>query len=170
MTARDPRMDGMPLAEKGILETLIEEKLTSVEELATLSRRSESTVRRWVRRESWPDVIDFHLIMTGLRHDEARRRIVARMFAELPVAIAWSDQPGPSPQHADLTERVAGVICDLARLLQHAHQVERGEESAGRLDSESVEALSTRAIDELIAFREAVQRQMGKRRAAKPTH
>ncbi|MEO0964081.1 MAG: hypothetical protein AAFY08_03085 [Planctomycetota bacterium] len=168
MSTHDARLDGMPLPDKGILETLIEEKLTSVEELATLSRRSESTVRRWVRRESWPDVIDFHLIMTGLHSDEARRRVVARMFAELPVAIAWRDAPAPSTAHADVSERAANVIYEMARLLQHARHLERGEESPGKLDQDSIEAISTRAIDELIALREVVQRQTARRRAARP--
>ena len=65
MNVSDPRLDKVKLPLKGILEVLLEEKLTSVDEMAELTHRSESTVRRWVRRESWPDVIDFHALITG---------------------------------------------------------------------------------------------------------
>ncbi|MEO0586672.1 MAG: hypothetical protein AAF078_03445 [Planctomycetota bacterium] len=168
MFKNDPRLGKHPLPEKGILEVLIEEKLITVEEIAQITLRSESTVRRWVRRETWPDVIDVQNLITGVTNDECRRRMVARLFADVPVAITWRAEHVEPTEHQDLSDHASTVVYEVARLLQRARQIDLAGGQASDQDRDTIEEITSHAIDELVALRELASKLMKRRRSARP--
>ena len=162
----DPRLSEIDLPERGLLEQLIDEQLITVSELAQLTKRSESTVRRWVRRESWPDVIDFYLIITGLGNDEARRRIIYQMFGQLPVAITWGQEAAFGD--GDELDHATDAIYHIARLMQRMRQ--HGDMSRELTNDEKVEitSITGEALDDLISARDQLLARTATRRKAKP--
>lgn len=162
----DPRFHGRVLPEKGILQVLIDEQLTTVTELAQLTRRSESTVRRWVRRDSWPDVVDFYAIVTGLHNDEARRRLVYRMLGELPVAVTWSD-----PAHAEGANEIdyaTNAIYHVARLMRKIRHFAAEDRELTAEEKMEIETIASEAASDIMASRDTLVNRKSRRRKANP--
>ena len=59
------------------LKRIIDEKLSSVSEIAELAGVSTSTIYRWMGRESQPDFDSIRLIVRHLPDQEAQRAIIA---------------------------------------------------------------------------------------------
>jgi transcriptional regulator with XRE-family HTH domain len=66
------------------LQTLIERKMTTAQELADLSGVAPSTVYRWISGESEPDFDAVRLLLRHLPHVEAQRAILACFTAGTP--------------------------------------------------------------------------------------
>ncbi len=149
-----------------ILQVLIEEDLTTVSEVARVTGRGESTVRRWARRESLPDVVDFHSMLAGLRSDEARRRLVHRMFSNLPVAINWVEDR----DDAQMSEydHATKALYEIACLMQRISQADKGDtESRADLLIE-IEHLVGEAAAALFKVRDSVTTRLQRRVKARP--
>ena len=164
--ATDPRLQGRKLPERGILQVLIDEQLTTVTEIAQLTRRSESTVRRWVRRDSWPDVVDFYAVVTGIQSDEARHRLVYRMLAELPVAVTWSD-----PSHAEGANEIdhaTNAIYHVARLMRKIRHYAAEDRELTPEDKVAIETIASEAASDIFAARDVLVNRKSNRRKARP--
>jgi transcriptional regulator with XRE-family HTH domain len=151
---------------KIVVRGLIDEHLTTIAEIARVTGRGQSTVRRWVRDESVPDVVDFHAILTGLANDEARARIVHHMFSNLPVAIHWMDEDDQAPQSEyDYTTK---ALFEIACVMQRIREFDTGSTKPPSQIVAEIEHLVGEAVAQLFKARDAVRTRVGQRRQAKP--
>lgn len=79
-----------------VLQDLVDHHLTTVRELAEITGRGESTVYRWLSRESQPNFEDMRTLARKLSNDHARRRLIDLFTSGLPVVVEWMDHADPS--------------------------------------------------------------------------
>lgn len=148
-----------------LLRLLARLELTSVAELAAITCRSESTVRRWMRGDAVPDVVDLHRALTGLKSDEARRRIVHRIFNHLPITVEWLDSPTAEADNE--FDHAADAMYHIARLVQRMQKLRKQDRSPDRTAQLEIEHIVAQAIDELVRVKVLIAEQGHSRRRAK---
>lgn len=71
-----------------LFNELVAKHLTSPKEVAYLTKKSGSTVYRWLRGESTPDIDDYVLMLKGA-DPTARQRLLAWLSHDIPLRIEW---------------------------------------------------------------------------------
>mgnify|MGYP005840254771 CR=1 FL=1 len=147
-----------------LLRQLIAEGLTTVAELAAVTQRSESTVRRWVRGEKAANVVDLKRSLTGLHSDEARRRIVYTLFDHLPVTITWIQRTSDD-DHSEF-DHATNALYHIARLMQRMQKVQRAGAVSNDLRVE-IQTIIGEAMEELVCVKRKLTEGGGRRKRAR---
>lgn len=96
-----------------LFEELAAQHLLTPKEVSFSTGKSGSTVYRWLRGESTPDIYDFVHIIRSADH-EARRRLIAWLSHELPVRVEWLRTLEPADIPVATPEQVAPKVKDMA--------------------------------------------------------
>lgn len=153
------------LPKPGLFAHLVQGGQTSVEEIAQITGRSESTVRRWVNQRTVPDAVDFHLIITRVQSDEVRRRLINLLLGSLPVALEWRDpemDEGPGNPH----DHAADAVYHVARLLKRLQAAAARGNSIADNDREEFRTIAAEAINSIMHTRDHFLAGAQKRRNA----
>lgn len=153
------------LPRPGLIAQLIQSGLTTVEEIAAVTGRSESTVRRWVNQRTVLDAIDFHLIVTGVKNDEARRRLIYLLLGSLPVAVEWRDLEGTTDD-ATPHDHATDAVYHVARLLKRLQSATSRDNAVSDADIDEFRTIAGDAIDSVMRTRDQFLSRARKRRGA----
>jgi len=153
-----------------LLARLVEEKLTSVREIAELTGRGESTVYRWLSRQSQPDFDDIRLLVRHLNSTEAQQRLIELFASGLPIVIEWKDEQRPAEEQTDVfdaldfsllaLETFTDALARQRAIMRQSEQIEQGI-------TESV-ALIDKTIQRLTTAKNILVDQAPRRRRARP--
>lgn len=158
-----------------LLKQLIDERLTSVREVESITGRTASTVYRWLAGQTRPDFEDVRLLIGGMRRPEARRRMLGLVTAELPVVMQWIPRPaversGEPRSDQQIGEAVMDATVEAIRsvnqTLEDVRTIARGQRLNPARLFELVDQLD-RAIGSLLAGRMHAASLCGVRASAK---
>ncbi len=156
-----------------LLSDLVERKITSVKEIAALTDKGPSTIYRWLKGETQPDIAEVIHLIHHLSQTEGRKALV-EMFAQgMPVRIEWLsvDQTfekvakGRPPE--DVLDLAMLTIECLSKVMLNQRQTFRDAEVSRELKSELSQLLST-AINYLALAQQVVEDTPVTRKSARP--
>lgn len=137
-----------------ILRGLVNNGLTTVEEMEEISGKSASTIYRWMNEESEPQYSDMRRLFRGLR-PEARHSLIAQLSVDLPIVVNWLDDPevvgeiDPNSVDAghEVAEKTLLALDCVTHLLSEQHEAIR----QGRLTEDAYTSLM-RLLKEAIQY------------------
>ena len=158
-----PRMLGQ------IIRELIDERLTSIDEIEEITGRSSSTVYRWMNEESEPYFSDVRRMIRQMKKPEAKREMLRRLSADLPLIIEWMEEQGgddeapPEEGHAghEVLERALLALDCVTHALSEGNEAIREQ----RLSQEGYNSILTK-LSEAVRYLTACRRMLEKYRPA----
>jgi len=154
----------MPQVLGRVIRELVHEKLTTIDEIEEITGRSASTVYRWMNDESEPYFSDVRRLIRNMKNAEARRAMLQRLAADLPLTIEWSDDDDDLGAEAE-DGRAGHEVLDRALLALDCvtHALSEGNEAIReqRLTMnayDSIQARLSEAIRYLSACRKMLER------------
>ncbi len=148
-----------------IIHRLLDEGLTTVNELGEVTGRGTSTIYRWMNDESEPHFSDMRMLVRLMKNPVARRTMVSLIASDLPIVVNWvADEPftveddkGHRHDGHDVLDRTIMALDILTDILAQEHQAIR----AAKLTQDSFARLVTMmddAIRHVTASRNLLQK------------
>ncbi len=116
-----------------MLQRLVQEKHTTVREIAELTGRGESTVYRWINGESQPDFEEVRQLTHRLANAQARRKLAEMFTSGMPVVVEWRDDVDACDERSNGSDPAAALDAGLnalrkvAAVLESERQMIRAE-------------------------------------------
>lgn len=155
----------MPQVLGRVIRELVHEKLTTIDEIEEITGRSASTVYRWMNDESEPYFSDVRRLIRNMKRPEARRAMLQRLAADLPLTIEWADDDADDLLGDVEDGRAGHEVLDRALLALDCvtHALSEGNEAIReqRLTAnayDSIQARLSEAIRYLSACRKMLER------------
>lgn len=153
----------------------VEEQALTPKEVSHLTGRSMSTVYRWLRGRTVPDIESMALLIRGLSQP-MREKLLGWFLSDLPLHVEWADpsvakMTGSMGANRAKTLAQETVIQTLSRLLK---LIEQKGESAGKSDTltpreyEQLVGMLDEIIQQLVKVKRLHAKRLLKRKQARP--
>ncbi len=118
-----------------MIRQLVDQGLTSLRELETVTDRGTSTIYRWMNGESEPHCSDLQKLVKRLSNAEARRTVLGFLTSDLPVHLCWFDADDvilygeePTEGGQDVLSKSLEALDDLSEVLKREHDAIRRQD------------------------------------------
>jgi predicted DNA-binding transcriptional regulator AlpA len=92
-----------------IIRMLLDDKLTTINEIEEVTGRASSTIYRWMNGESEPHATDVRLLVRHMKSEQARRKLISVLASDLPVVISWVEDVEHEAQEDESADRLEGT-------------------------------------------------------------